>query len=116
MSVCKREHKMVRKAKYVCDYQRSVVTGVSCLTLLEEAGSVKRRGHPVTPVVSQAPAHENLFRRVQYCQLNRYQPTFRPFKPISDLLPQSTSPAALSSLTLSFNKDIKDSSIKAAFI
>lgn len=46
----------------VCVCQRSDVIGVSCLTLLEEAGSVERGGPPVSPVFSQAPAHENLFR------------------------------------------------------
>ncbi|XP_061900300.1 phospholipid-transporting ATPase IG isoform X3 [Entelurus aequoreus] len=39
--------------------------------LPEEAGSVERGGPPLSPVVSQAPAHENLFRRVQYCHLNK---------------------------------------------
>ena len=59
MSVCKRKHKMEKK-KCVC--QRSDITGVSCLALLEEAGSVGRGRPPVSPVFSQAPAHENLFR------------------------------------------------------
>ncbi len=51
-----------REAKCICVCQRSDVIGVSCLTLLEEAGSVERGGPPVSPVFSQAPAHENLFR------------------------------------------------------
>ncbi len=46
----------------VCICQRSDVIGVSCLTLLEEAGSVERWGPPVSPVFIQAPAHENVFR------------------------------------------------------
>lgn len=78
--VCKREHRMEREAKcvcvrqYACVCQRSDVIGVSCLTPLEEAGSVECGGPPVSPVFSQAPAHENLFRWIQYCHLNRYQP------------------------------------------
>lgn len=71
-----------REAKCVCVCQPSDVFGVSCLTLLEEAGSVECGGPPVSPVLCQAPAHENLFRGVQYYHLNRYQPTYRPFKPI----------------------------------
>lgn len=74
------------EANCVCVCQHSDVIGVSCLTLLEEAGSVESGGPPVSPVVSQAPAHENLFRWIQYCHLNRYQPTFRPFKPIKAVL------------------------------
>lgn len=87
--VCKREHKTEREAKCVCVCvcQRSDVIGVSCLTPPEEAGSVECGGPPVSPVFSQAPAHENLFRWIQYCHLNRYQPTFRTFKPIKDSPP-----------------------------
>lgn len=53
-----------------------------CLLLLAEAGSHKRGGPAVSSVFSQASAHENLFRWVQYCHLNRYQPKRRLFKPI----------------------------------
>lgn len=91
---------------YVCVWERGgvhvsvsvvIVIGVSYLTLLEEASSVERGGLPVSPVFSQTPAHENLFRWVQYCNLSRYQPTFRPFKPIKDLYSPHTPPTNLSS-------------------
>lgn len=79
--LCARERTSWWKRECVC--QRSDITGVSCLTLLEEAGSVECWGPPVSQVFSQAPAHENLFWWVQYCHLNRYQPTFRLFKTIN---------------------------------
>lgn len=54
------ERQSVCGSVYVC--QLSYVFGVSCLNPSEEAGSVECGGPPVSPVFSQAPAHENLFR------------------------------------------------------
>ncbi|XP_054647734.1 phospholipid-transporting ATPase IG isoform X6 [Dunckerocampus dactyliophorus] len=48
-----------------------VAQAQQALCSAEEAGSVERGGPPVSPVVSQAAAHENLFRRVQYCRVNK---------------------------------------------
>lgn len=119
MSVCEGENKMERKreGRSVCVFcQRSDVIGVSCLTLLEEAGSVERGGQPVSPVFSQASAHENLFRWVQYDHLNRYPASAWGHLSQSKTRSPSQPLQQFWSLTLSFNKRIKGlTGIQATF-
>lgn len=54
-------------------------------TLSEKAKSVECGG-PVLSVFSQTPAHENLFRRVQFCHINRYKTPDVPIKALVEYL------------------------------